>query len=279
MTHPNTLHIVTKLNDVRDDNTTYNNRLDTTLADVFSLLSLFFLTIGKTKDTPAAYSQIASMRVSIAPVTQAFPYQIATPVNTRTYEANITPQQILDHMNESAVYNESDLAPFHRRLGELRQLVQQDSKNPALTKLLERQLNECGSSFIYTSRESFKLKVAFLICLLEFYTDAIVRSLEESLSVLSVELIPIHEKLVTIRRQLVALAAKPESHKAELKPLQEELRRIDSLSTNFIHLIFCDCSPSTGGSSFHWPLLIMHMCLIFSLVPVSHPSPILRRHT
>lgn len=55
---------VTKLNDVRDDNTTYNNRLDTTLADVFSLLSLFYLTIGKTKDTPATYCQIASMRVS-----------------------------------------------------------------------------------------------------------------------------------------------------------------------------------------------------------------------
>lgn len=41
----------------------YNNRLDTTLADVFSLLSLFYLTIGKTRDTPATYSQIASMRV------------------------------------------------------------------------------------------------------------------------------------------------------------------------------------------------------------------------
>lgn len=57
------LHAVTKLNDVRDDNTIYNNRLDTTLADVFSLLSLFYLTIGKTKDIPAFYSQIASMRV------------------------------------------------------------------------------------------------------------------------------------------------------------------------------------------------------------------------
>jgi NTP pyrophosphatase (non-canonical NTP hydrolase) len=59
-------------------------------------------------------------------------------------------------------------------------------------------------------------------------TDTIVRSLEESLSVLSVELVPIHERLVTIRRQLVALAAKEGPHKAELKPLQEELRKIDS---------------------------------------------------
>jgi hypothetical protein len=166
---------VTKLNDVRDDNTTYNNRLDTTLADVFSLLSLFYLTIGKTRDTPATYSQIASMR------------------------------QILNHMNESAVYNESDLAPFHRRLNELRQIVQhntQGGKHPdALTKLLERQLHEC---------------------------DAIVRSLQDSLAVLSVELIPIHEKLVTIRRQLVTLAAKEGPHKNELKPIQDELRKIDS---------------------------------------------------
>ncbi|KAK7024882.1 hypothetical protein R3P38DRAFT_2951598 [Favolaschia claudopus] len=163
---------VTKLNDVRDDNTTYNNRLDTTLADVFSLLSLFYLTIGKTRDIPAIYSQIASMR------------------------------QILRHIDESAVYNESDLAPFRRRIGDLRQIVQHEGKQSnAVTKLLERQLNEC---------------------------DAIVQSLEENLSVLSVELIPIHQRLVTIRRQLVALAAKEGSHKAELKPLQEELRKIDS---------------------------------------------------
>jgi len=51
-------------------------------------------------------------------------------------------------MNESAVYNEGDLKPFERRLAELRQIIQQDgeqSKNAkALTKLLERQLNECG---------------------------------------------------------------------------------------------------------------------------------------
>jgi hypothetical protein len=55
---------VTKLNDLRDDNTTYNNRVDATLADAFTLLSLFFLTIGRTREGPATYSQIASMRVS-----------------------------------------------------------------------------------------------------------------------------------------------------------------------------------------------------------------------
>jgi hypothetical protein len=39
------------------------NRVDTTLQDVFSLLSLFFLTIGKSRETPATFSQLGSMKV------------------------------------------------------------------------------------------------------------------------------------------------------------------------------------------------------------------------
>jgi hypothetical protein len=61
-------------------------------------------------------------------------------------------------------------------------------------------------------------------------TDAIVKQLEESLSVFSPELVPVHERLVTIRRQLATLSAKEGTQKAELKPLQEELRKIDLLS-------------------------------------------------
>ena len=55
--------------------------------------------------------------------------------------------------------------------------------------------------------------------------------MQDNLSVLSVELQPLHERLVAIRRKLVGLAAKGGLVKAELKPLQEELRKIDSLST------------------------------------------------
>ena len=39
------------------------NRVDTTLADVFQLLSLFFLTIGKSRSAPATYCQLAAMQV------------------------------------------------------------------------------------------------------------------------------------------------------------------------------------------------------------------------
>ncbi|KAF9778416.1 hypothetical protein BJ322DRAFT_1093002 [Thelephora terrestris] len=166
---------VTRLNEVRDEQQTYNNRLDTTMADVFNLLSLFFMTIGKTNECPATYSQIASMR------------------------------QILDHMNESGVYNESDLNPFHKRIAELRQIIKSDEENKrhpkAMVTLLERQLKDC---------------------------DAILKALQDSLSVISPELIPIHERLVNIRRQLVALTAKDKLKHTEVKPLLEELRKIDS---------------------------------------------------
>ena len=56
-----------------------------------------------------------------------------------------------------------------------------------------------------------------------------VRNMDESLSVLSVELVPVHQRLVSMRRQLVALAAKDHPSKTELKSLMEDLRKIDSL--------------------------------------------------
>jgi len=46
------------------------NRVDQVLNDVFGLLSLFFLTIGKTKESPGVYCQIASMRVGFGAVTK-----------------------------------------------------------------------------------------------------------------------------------------------------------------------------------------------------------------
>lgn len=71
--------------------------------------------------------------------------------------------------------------------------------------------------------------------------------LQESLAVIWPELVPVHQKLVTIRRQLVALAAKEGSQKAELKPLQEQLRKIDSLSTfPFYHVIYYLLSAEQG---------------------------------
>jgi hypothetical protein len=58
--------------------------------------------------------------------------------------------------------------------------------------------------------------------------ETVVRNMHDSLSVLSVELVPIHHRLVSLRRQLVALAAKENPSKTELKNLMEDLRKIDA---------------------------------------------------
>ncbi|PWN25756.1 hypothetical protein BDZ90DRAFT_233766 [Jaminaea rosea] len=157
-----------------DTSATQHNRVDTTLQDVFSLLSLFFLTIGKSRETPATFSQLGSMK------------------------------QLLDHMAESGIYTEADLEPFEKRLSELREIIRRDSdqgKHPAqLTKLMMRRLEGCAK---------------------------VLQQLQGTLSVLSVELVPIHQKLVSIRRQIAAAAARPKPARQEIRKLQDELRAID----------------------------------------------------
>jgi len=155
-----------------------DNRVDTTLQDVFQLLSLFFLTIGKNRESPAAYCQLATLK------------------------------QLLDHMNESGVYTMKDLEPFKSRLAELRTIIKNGSGSedvpPSLTRLLTRRLDDCQS---------------------------VLESLVQSLSVISSELVPIHQRLISVRRQAIALAARASSSaetKAEIAKVREELCEIDA---------------------------------------------------
>ena len=137
-------------------------------------------------------------------------------------------------MDESSVYNEGDLAPFRRRLNDLRSIIKSDSENgkhpEAMTKLLERQLWDSGV---------FPISNRPRILASHHALESVLNRMQDNLSVLSVELLPLHERLVGIRRKLVGLAAKglvKADLKAELKPLQDELRKIDSLSTSCFRL-------------------------------------------
>lgn len=58
--------------------------------------------------------------------------------------------------------------------------------------------------------------------------EKVLKTLQGTLSVLSVELVPIHQRLVTVRRQIAAASVKPKPARTEIKSLQEELRKIDS---------------------------------------------------
>ena len=67
-------------------------------------------------------------------------------------------------MNESGVYNESDLNPFHKRIAELRQIIKNDEENKrhpkAMVKLLERQLKDCGKFFPQQVKSRIRLQRA-----------------------------------------------------------------------------------------------------------------------
>jgi hypothetical protein len=48
-----------------------------------------------------------------------------------------------------------------------------------------------------------------------------------SLSFISVELVPIHQRLVTLRRELAFMTAESKPKRTEYKAILEELRKID----------------------------------------------------
>ena len=48
--------------EVESEEPVEENRVDTILNDVFQLLSLFFLTIGKARESPATFCQLATMK-------------------------------------------------------------------------------------------------------------------------------------------------------------------------------------------------------------------------
>ncbi|BGO92623.1 hypothetical protein NBRC10512_008171 [Rhodotorula toruloides] len=159
------------------------NRVDTILNDVFQLLSLFFLRIGKSRESPAAFCQLGTMK------------------------------RLLTHLNESGIYTEADLKPYQSRLAELKEIINegrtplQGSGDPtemehdaAMNKLLLHKWDVC---------------------------DRLVKKLASSLSSLSVELYPIHQRLITLRRSLASIAARPRPSINDVQPILAELRTIE----------------------------------------------------
>ncbi|CAG8498423.1 28_t:CDS:2 [Funneliformis caledonium] len=111
---------VKKLNEIREQATespTSDNRVNVVLDDVFQLLSLFFMAIGKNNESPATYAQLATIK------------------------------QCLDHLNESGVYTLDELTPYQNRLIEMSKIIKNDEENNAIAephlKLLKKKLKSC----------------------------------------------------------------------------------------------------------------------------------------
>ncbi len=140
---------VGKLTDIREERTEGSsslntpipggfepNRVDTIIADVFSLISLMFLTVGKSRESPAIYGQIASMRVRPTP-----------------FRLRRSHQQILTHLDESGIYTEAYLQGFKDRIDQLRDIIKHDrdeQKHPeAVLKYMSWKLDGNGE-FVWT---------------------------------------------------------------------------------------------------------------------------------
>jgi hypothetical protein len=62
-------------------------------------------------------------------------------------------------------------------------------------------------------------------CLLQ--SERQLNELLNSLSYISVELVPIHQRLVSIRKELASMTAESKPNRTEYKAILEELRKID----------------------------------------------------
>ncbi|GAA5997248.1 hypothetical protein JCM5350_001344 [Sporobolomyces pararoseus] len=203
---------VTRLNEIRSTTTTTTegeeevtqqpvveqeeNRVDTILNDVFQLLSLFFLRIGKSRESPATFCQLGTMK------------------------------RLLTHLNESGIYTESDLKPYQTRLTELKEIIKEGDPSNLLNPdqdeerrrgteeevLQELQRDQAMTKLMYEKWDN---------------CDKLVKKLSSSLNQLSSELAPLHQRLITLRRSLASIAARPRPSINDLNPILLELRSID----------------------------------------------------
>ncbi|KAG0652120.1 hypothetical protein D0Z07_0985 [Hyphodiscus hymeniophilus] len=105
------------LNEIRVDKPKEDNRLDRVLEGCFQLLSLFFMTIGKNNEAPAAYALTSTIK------------------------------KLLEHLLEVDLYSSKDLEHITHTLERLRGIVKKSqtdsSYSPKLVTLLSSRLDVC----------------------------------------------------------------------------------------------------------------------------------------
>ncbi|KAI9829783.1 MAG: hypothetical protein M1819_006020 [Sarea resinae] len=168
---------VQSLNSLRADKRLQQSRVDTVLDDCFQLISLFFLTIGRTHEAPALYAMTSTIR------------------------------RLLDHLKEAEVYSAKDLESISRTCDHMGDTLQRsrETYSPALLTLLEARLEAC---------------------------QALLSELFQYLSRLPVELIPVHEKLVSILRSVSAANTRQKFPVSEVRGFQEQLKEMQNSLVN-----------------------------------------------
>lgn len=115
-----TIEEVRKVNAVRavSNGDAGENRLDKVMESCFQLLSLFFMTIGRTNEAPAAYALTSTIK------------------------------RLLDHLTEANLFSAKDLDSMNKTLEQLSSSVNEaDGRHsPYLIRLLSRRVERCQLS-------------------------------------------------------------------------------------------------------------------------------------
>ncbi|RYP30655.1 hypothetical protein DL767_006155 [Monosporascus sp. MG133] len=114
-----TIEQVKRLNEIRHGKAAEENRVDRVVDSCFQLLSLFFMTIGRNNEAPAAYALTSTIR------------------------------RLLDHLTEADLFSAKDLESMSHTLDHLSEIVHNASNNksaPFLETLLANRISRCRAS-------------------------------------------------------------------------------------------------------------------------------------
>ncbi|KAL9071794.1 MAG: hypothetical protein Q9157_005337 [Trypethelium eluteriae] len=194
------------LNEIRKEKRDEQNRVDIVLDDCYQLISLFFMTVGRTQEAPAVYGRSTCaipLLDSNETATDILLYQqskyshfpICYMVHTKSTK------RLLDHLREAGFYSRKDLISIGKKLEEWQGSVERgrEHHSPHLLTLLEARMAVCRTTL---------------------------HQLEHELSHLTPDLEPIYEELVSILRSLSGSNARSKFPVQEVRQFHTRLLEI-----------------------------------------------------
>ncbi|KAI8946583.1 hypothetical protein F4801DRAFT_55005 [Xylaria longipes] len=114
-----TVYQVRRLNEIRSGKSVEENRVDRVVDSCFQLLSLFFMTIGRNNEAPAAYALTSTIK------------------------------RLLDHLTEADLFSAKDLESMSHTLEHLSEIIHNSStteSEPWLETLIANRIERCRAS-------------------------------------------------------------------------------------------------------------------------------------
>ncbi|KAK9782878.1 hypothetical protein AB5N19_09463 [Seiridium cardinale] len=111
-----TIEQVRRLTEIRQGKKTQENRVDRVVDSCFQLLSLFFMTIGRNSEAPAAYALTSTIK------------------------------RLLDHLTEADLFSEKDIASMGHTLERLTENMRKNPTDIYLETLLSKRIERCQES-------------------------------------------------------------------------------------------------------------------------------------